>query len=619
MDKDYVSAVVTDFGSTNSGCCILRDKNQDGEIVFTNPYFLHNTGSYAKDNTWIYFSPELLHRIQTDYDSLTDSDFRIESRIMPNTDNPNVVWGRNTIKEKWPLIREQGMVGFRQFKMMFYHGLEHYAGSEYDLRLVIKSFLRVLKIECLAKESNRLGRKVTADEILWALTIPAIWSDENKRIMVRIAREVFSPDARIISEPEGPLVYSLLMSGSSGKVDFVNDCTSFVLDLGGGTSDICLMREVKQPDGSYKMEMVANSDGSAAGGNDIDYAFYIYMLRKMSEGEVSDSGVRYDALSDDELVDMLFGGFQSRVDEFISFEDNWLDVKNRKDLHSLPLIPVTFTREYRLWLKQNGHGSLAARVRDYLLDGCEYPSDEFLETVFNPTVDKICAKVMQLLIQNLSDTRIDRITFAGGLSCNYHVIGKVRDCIRTTLGRNDIEFGEMGPLMAGGAIMAGALYILLNSDFIQRLARKHYYFDMLMRPYDLKEKYLEHGMNVKAGEIDRIQEESGSRVLLAPIFLKGELIKDMYCNDCLIVSDDQTELSIVFYSSSDSIVFSPYQPNTDIKKEAELLINCNGVKKYRLEVDFNQASTSDTLYYRLYDRERDVLLESGYILSPDKK
>ena len=377
MEHKEISAIVVDFGSTNSGCCRVCSHDAEGNLVFSNPEFLQNIGSYAKDNTWFYVEPSFLERIRTDYDTLTDDDFRIESRIMPNTDNPNIIWGREAIKRHSNKISEEHWVSFKRFKMMLYYGNENYAGLDFPLLLIIKTFLRVMKIECLELESKRLGRNVKAEEILWGVTIPSIWTDENKRVMVSLAHEVFTPQTRILSEPEGPLVYSLLMSSSQGKVEYQDNRITFVADMGGGTTDICLMKECLKNDGSWQVEMVANTDGQAAGGNDIDNDFILFLLRKISKERVSDSGVSYDSLSDEDLFDLLFAGFQANVGDFIEFENNWFLLKNRPDLLNLTDCPFTFTKDYRKWLMANGHKAVANVVGEYLVDGCSFSAEEF--------------------------------------------------------------------------------------------------------------------------------------------------------------------------------------------------------------------------------------------------
>ena len=141
MEHKEISAIVVDFGSTNSGCCRVCSHDAEGNLVFSNPEFLQNIGSYAKDNTWFYVEPSFLERIRTDYDTLTDDDFRIESRIMPNTDNPNIIWGREAIKRHSNKISEEHWVSFKRFKMMLYYGSENYAGLDFPLLLILKTFL----------------------------------------------------------------------------------------------------------------------------------------------------------------------------------------------------------------------------------------------------------------------------------------------------------------------------------------------------------------------------------------------------------------------------------------------------------------------------------------------
>ena len=107
----YISAIAVDFGSTNSGCARVSSFDDKGNLVYTTPEFLQNIGSYAKDNTWFYVEPSFLERIRTEYDSLTDADFRIESRILANTENPNIIWGREAIKRHSQKILDPDLGG----------------------------------------------------------------------------------------------------------------------------------------------------------------------------------------------------------------------------------------------------------------------------------------------------------------------------------------------------------------------------------------------------------------------------------------------------------------------------------------------------------------------------
>ncbi len=603
---NYVSAIAVDFGSTNSGCARVASFNAEGKLVYTTPEFLQNIGNYAKDNTWFYVEPAFLERIRTDYGSLTDDDFRIESRILNNTENPNIIWGREAIKRHCKKITDEHWASFKRFKMMLYHGDENYAGLDFPLLLIIKTYLRVIKLECLFLESKRLGRQVSKEEIEWGLTIPSIWTDDNKHIMVDLAHEVFTKNTRILSEPEGPLVYSLMVSNAQGKVEYKEGRITFVVDMGGGTTDICLMREHKQENGKWQVEMVANSDGKAAGGNDVDNDFVYYMLRKISQGKVSDSGVSYDSLSDDDLYDVLFADFQTNVGAFIEFEDNWYALKNRPDLNNLTECPFTFTKDYRKWLISNGHAAVAEVVGDYLMDGCNFPTAELTEKVFAPTFGKICSKIREMLEEQKGKGHIDRVVLAGGLSCNQLLNSQVTLTIGEVLGDSTFMMG-MGPLMAGGAIAAGACYLLINDEFVIHLAKHNYYYDSFSTSVTslLKERYASFGIVLKAGEISAKMEDeaeyeisnlSRGQLVLGPVAIKDCLVKK-YRNDNLSTSEGQTLLCMEFYLS-DEIVIYANKDNPKLKVVAKAEFNCKPDTRYLLEVDFNEAQVSNALRYQ---------------------
>lgn len=621
MKHKEISAIVVDFGSTNSGCCRVCSHDAEGNLIFSNPEFLQNIGSYAKDNTWFYVESSFLERIGTNYDSLTDDDFRIESRIMPNTKNPNIIWGREAIKRHSNKIMEEHWVSFKRFKMMLYYGNKNYAGLDFPLLLIIKTYLRVLKLECLELETKRIGRKVKASEILWGVTIPSIWTDDNKRVMVDLAREVFTPQTHILSEPEGPLVYSLLMSSSQGKVEYKNGRISFVADMGGGTTDICLMKESLNEDGKWQVEMVANTDGQAAGGNDIDNDFIIYLLRKISIGQVSDKGVSYDSLSDNDLYDILFTGFQTNVGEFIEFEDNWYTLKNRPDLLNLKECPFTFTKGYRKWLLTNGHSAVANIVGEYLVDGCSFPAEEFKNMVFSPTFSKIRSKVIEILQDNKCRVDIDRVVLAGGMSCNQLLSSQLGNSIREILGDSS-QIADMGPLMSGGAIAAGASYILINEDFVVRLAKRYCYynFNTQMVTSVLVNQYAELGKKLRIGDISSLMEDEeqyavrlpdGGSSILGPITIKDMLVKK-YIDSDLCSKKAQTSIEMRFYSSDDMVIYHN-DDNPKLILEAVAEFNCKPDTRYELEVDFNEAQVSNELRYVLREYETKLVVSEGYL------
>ncbi len=628
--SSYIAAIAVDFGSTNSGCCLVSDHNDDGSLKYSSPTFIHSTGDYAKDATWFYISRAFLDRLIADFDAVPDSDFHIASRTI-QSENPNIVWGKEAIKNYKSLIGSDDFVGFERFKMMLYHGNDTYAALDFPLISIIKIFLRVLKIECLARVSGLVERPVEASEIKWGLTIPTIWTDDNKRVMVRIAREVFTPQAHILSEPEGPLVWSLYNIAADGKVGFKEGRTSLVVDLGGGTTDICLLREANhgtEDNPDWCAEMVVNSDGSAAGGNDIDEAFYLYMLRDLTRDLKTDAGVAYDSLSDFDLREAILTPYFANIDNRILMEDAWLRIKNSRDIHSLPSVPFSFEASLRRWLLDNGHKAAAARLGEYLMDGCQYTTDDFIKKVFNPTFDNIVAKVKEILADAKTKTRIDRVVFAGGLSCNFLIKSRLQTAVYDVLGQDyDVQISDMGSLRAGGAISAGAAYQLVHKDFVQHLALRNFYYDISSSSPvdDLINAYAQRGVAMTAEMVKAgIEKEAeykrapwnfktgrSSHVLLFPIAIKGQLI-EKYTHEAN-TSSDQRRVSLEFFSSDSDFVFYSNQKNPKLRKEAEVIFEGEPSTTYIIEADFNEAAVSNAIHYTITNKATSAVVAEGLI------
>lgn len=620
---NYISAIAVDFGSTNSGCARICSFDHQGKLKYDTPHLIHSTGEYAKDNTWFYIEPSFYERIRDAYETIRDDDFIIKSPLFPDTPNPNIIWGRQCIKENSDMLTREQWLSFKHFKMLL-RDMEDYDSLSFPLVSIIKVFLRVLKLECLYVESRRMERPVNADEIQWGVTIPSIWTDEDKHLMNEIAHDVFSERARVLSEPEGPVVTHLIYSSGTGKAEFQDGRTSLVIDLGGGTTDICLMREVQQPDYSFKLEMVANTDGSAAGGNDIDNHFYIFLLRFISQGKTSDAGVSYDGLSDDELQEELLAGFQTQVGDFINFEDNWMRLKSQPNLATQATCDFTFTKEYRKWLNSHGHQQVAEVVKEMMIDGCELPSPDFYEKVLEPTFSKIGTKVAEIVDANKDHVNIDNIILAGGMSLNYRITSYLKNIIREHLGEDaSSRIREAPGLFAGSSIMAGACYLLIDRGFIVRLANRNYYYDSISASIsqNLITEHKELGVTLKLGEINTIINDeieagfsmpaSTGQVLLHPICIKGKLVKNF--RHLLYTREGQTEVNICFYSTDGKIIVFANDKNPALHVEGKIETTCRENGEYTLDVDFNEGQISNALYYKLQDAKTGELVSDGFI------
>ena len=71
-----------------------------------------------------------------------------------NTLEPNIIWGRDLISANYQKIKQENWVEFKYFKMMIYLDVSYPAKlKSYPISLIVKIFLRILKIECISVES----------------------------------------------------------------------------------------------------------------------------------------------------------------------------------------------------------------------------------------------------------------------------------------------------------------------------------------------------------------------------------------------------------------------------------------------------------------------------------
>lgn len=63
-------------------------------------------------------------------------------------------------------------------------------GQSVSARLVFSATLRYFRDHALRELTDALGHKVTADEVRWVVTVPAIWRQQAKQFMREAAYEV---------------------------------------------------------------------------------------------------------------------------------------------------------------------------------------------------------------------------------------------------------------------------------------------------------------------------------------------------------------------------------------------------------------------------------------------
>ncbi|XP_021373556.1 heat shock 70 kDa protein 12B-like [Mizuhopecten yessoensis] len=188
---------------------------------------------------------------------------------------------------------QDGWHYFRRFKMKLYENkclnrsfkIEDDQGHTMAAIKVFTAVIKYLKDQMLTSCKNQMT-DIKATDILWVLTVPAIWSDASKQFMREAAEAagIQWNHLLIALEPEAASLYCkylpLERKGEGGLKTFTAGSKYLVLDAGGGTIDITV-HEV-QRDGSLKEIHKAN--GGDWGGTKVDHAFQVLLSGIIGNG-----------------------------------------------------------------------------------------------------------------------------------------------------------------------------------------------------------------------------------------------------------------------------------------------------------------------------------------------
>ncbi|XP_069110217.1 heat shock 70 kDa protein 12B-like, partial [Argopecten irradians] len=164
--------------------------------------------------------------------------------------------------------------------------LEDDQGRSMQAIKVFTAAIKYLKDHMMETCNNQMTG-IQSSDILWVLTVPAIWSDASKQFMreAAVAAGIDGNRLKIALEPEAASLYCKYLpverkGGEGGMKGFTSGSKYVVLDAGGGTIDI-MIHQV-QRDGSLKEIHKAN--GRDWGGTKVDNSFQLLLSGIIGNG-----------------------------------------------------------------------------------------------------------------------------------------------------------------------------------------------------------------------------------------------------------------------------------------------------------------------------------------------
>ncbi|CAG2232442.1 unnamed protein product [Mytilus edulis] len=316
------------------------------------------------------------------------------------------------------------------------------------------------------------GTNVEMKDILWVLTVPAIWSDAAKRFMRNSAEKAGIPEnnLKIALEPEAASIHSqylptkkLIGAEKQGFTMTEPGTKYMVVDLGGGTADITVHKKLS----NGGLEELKHATGNDCGGTSVDGHFF-QILTQIVGGPLIKIFQEEDP--------------EGYLDIFREFE------VVKRTIHPSKTGKVNFSIPF-VSLNEKCKTHLGETLSEVLLsspfkDSISFRGDkmridvELMKNIFKPSIDNITSLIQSILD---SDVLIDvsQILLVGGFSeCLL-----IQDAIKTKFPNKKI----IVPEEAGLSVLKGAVLFGHRPFYIESRKMKYTYGIELKDHFDSSE------------------------------------------------------------------------------------------------------------------------------------
>ena len=377
------------------------------------------------------------------------------------------------------------------------------SGKELPLKLVIQKILEKLK-ELAINEIKSKRPLISESKIKWVVTVPAIWEENEKGVMMDACIEAGLVDQNTDKslffslEPEAASLYCF-NNGNIDKTFFKEGEYYIICDLGGGTGDI-----VAHLVGSNKnLSEIHPSCGGIYGSNEIDRLIFENIINslfgcknfkeflskyKIKNKESEDEGILFNdwcelereikdfkegtnniKISNNEKCPINFSLFQDIFDDNIDLND-FVDKYN----NNIKEIDLKLTvKSKRKWI-------------------IEFPY-KIVYKYISQQANSICEIIKNIHTKN--DEEIKTLILVGGYSSNEVLVSLIKKGLSNIL-------HILRPTKPSLAIMEGAV-IFGMSPYIIMERKAKYTIGMDFRDLWKEDKHSEMGKKIFNSEIDK--------------------------------------------------------------------------------------------------------------------
>ncbi|XP_061163321.1 heat shock 70 kDa protein 12B-like [Saccostrea echinata] len=392
MEKYFLVAAI-DFGTTYSGYAfgMVRDLEEDPMKIHAN-------------QAWVSGQQSLLS-LKTPTCLLLDNNKKFKSfGYEAENQYSNITMDEET----------EDYYYFYRFKMNLHESEESLenlkikdaSGKKLPAMTVFSLSIKALKDHLLDLLDTR-GTTLKADEVLWVLTVPAIWSDSAKMFMRKAAKKAGIKDncLKLALEPEAASIHCqhIHVDRTKGQRGFGVSAVGtryMVIDLGGGTADITCHEKL---DDDFLKELYKAS-GGACGGTAMD-AKVLGVIREIVGESVFN-----------EFRRVHVEGYMDLLREIEVFKRNIKPESDGKINMTIPYVSLQELCSIKLNKSFKELLAVSSVSNDISLTGNKLRfSADFAKQLFTSITDQI-VEYIRLILMQPEVQNINRFLLVGGFS-----------------------------------------------------------------------------------------------------------------------------------------------------------------------------------------------------------
>jgi len=365
-----------------------------------------------------------------------------------------------------PLAEQKNYFFYSQFKMRLYDTKKLSRNTKLKdennkklkaMKIFVISF-EAFKKEILQRLNGSKAGEITTKDVLWVITIPAIWTDEARQFMSEAARKAGLTRTRLVLEPEAAALYvirqRLEFDGQSGTIARFQVGEKYIVaDLGGGTVDMCV-HEILE---GNKLRELYRATGDYAGGTTVNDKFLEFLKNLFGKEALTKLKKTHP---------YIYNMFLKSVEEWkCSFTRDTREIKMHFDSEVIKLSQEVMGKSIEQKISQSEFKETVSYTNQQY---CLKVQNSEVRKFFDTSVNTIISSLKEILGKCQADN-ISNILLVGGYSESRYV----RDEIKTAFPDMDMISVQDGRhAVVKGAVLMGEK----PRDIIERRARFTYGF-----------------------------------------------------------------------------------------------------------------------------------------------